>query len=290
MLSDRLIDKDKFENANKYPLPNIGVVYVPKTCTKISTDQLYKYFNDYYNIYNNYAIDEDIFATVMFKEQIDYNALDLIYNCNPNHQMAKKAVIVHSIGQKKFWNCSDMLKSFPEWLVNHKIWLSISGDNGKYILNNHEENYYRDNIIKNDWNNLLGNDDRKFYLIYDKYCTEKFYQIFLYKIPFDIHYEIKKISSEKFSVELHYEKETLNKEILSLFKIVAEEIKIFHYENASKERRFSIFKQADRKDVRKVLNLLIYVSSRRIYKFFGYSDYELDFLDNSLIRRVDLSF
>lgn len=55
-----------------------------------------------------------------------------LYNTMP--QLSKNSKIIHTIGKTKFWQSPFSYVAFNEWVINHKIWKNISGNEKQVSL------------------------------------------------------------------------------------------------------------------------------------------------------------
>lgn len=109
--------------------PNAGVIYVDRNFPAYATATMscFKLLEELYPLTDQECLDEFVFGLLAYSNGINAQELPGKFNCGSGWFNSEDAVIIHSIGKHKFWNDIIRKKLYPEWSVNHKIWLKHGG-------------------------------------------------------------------------------------------------------------------------------------------------------------------
>lgn len=201
---------------NDATAPNAGVILANyRVLGEIDyTQKLYEYLVKLADKSNRILLDELSFGIVADHFNLKVDLLPNKYNIGLTWKNVDEGHIIHSIGKGKFWNHSLINMLYPEWNINHEIWLANGGSNysGKTqfddILGNKRESKFR--ALKNMffWSKIIKNIILPSDIIAENVLHKRYLRFYIAGLDHKIHYELL-LKKDKLYCCLHCEEKEL---------------------------------------------------------------------------------
>lgn len=116
--------------SHNVPRPNAGLICASRKLFdkySITSQTFYDVFAEIIRRHKIVTGDEFSLMLTAAKFKVDVKVLSNDYNCPSGSAAADFSSVIHSVGEKKFWNDGGLHAAFPEWAQYYREWINNAG-------------------------------------------------------------------------------------------------------------------------------------------------------------------